>query len=145
MVGQDSEGSDQESCKTESPISAARERGGDESRGGQGTTGEDEDEQEETEKVKRKPGIRGPTREEIRTHDVTHLPFRAWCPHCIAGRAKDEAHHDREEELRHQWEVHFDYASPRNKTGGDHVAMLVGRSGQDRMLVAHIANEGGRS
>ena len=97
-----------------------------------------EDEQEEAEKVKRKPGIRGPTREEIRVHNVTHLLFRAWCPHCIAGRAKDEAHHDREEESGHQWEVHFDDAFPRNETGGDHVAMLVGRSRQDRMLVAHI-------
>ena len=87
-----------------------------------------EDGQEEAEKVKRKPRVRGMTCEEIRIHNVTHLPFRDWCPHRIAGRAKGEAHGDREEKPGHQWEVHFDYAFPRNESGGDHVAMLVGRS-----------------
>ena len=23
---------------------------------------------------------------------VLHLPFRAWCPHCVKGRAKSEPH-----------------------------------------------------
>ena len=33
-----------------------------------------------------------PTQEEIEAHQVTHLPFRSWCPACVKGKAKDEAH-----------------------------------------------------
>ena len=47
---------------------------------------------EETAKVKvmRKP--EDPTQEEFEAHMVTHMPFRAWCPHCIKGRAKAGPH-----------------------------------------------------
>ena len=33
-----------------------------------------------------------PTEEEVRAHRVSHLPFREWCPECVAGRAKDWPH-----------------------------------------------------
>ena len=48
--------------------------------------------EEETAKVKimRKP--EDPTQEEFDTHMVTHMPFRAWCPHCVKGRAKAGPH-----------------------------------------------------
>ena len=36
----------------------------------------------------RRPASR-PTVEEIRRHRATHLPFRDWCPECIAGSAND--------------------------------------------------------
>ena len=26
-----------------------------------------------------------PSEMEVRTHNLTHLPFRAWCPHCVQG------------------------------------------------------------
>ena len=26
-----------------------------------------------------------PTQQEIDDHMTTHLPYRAWCPHCVAG------------------------------------------------------------
>ena len=29
---------------------------------------------------------------EIEEHNLTHCPFRSWCPHCVKGRAKDDAH-----------------------------------------------------
>jgi len=35
-------------------------------------------------KVKRSPGE--PTNEEILLHEVTHTPYRSWCPCCVAGR-----------------------------------------------------------
>ena len=34
----------------------------------------------------------GPTREEWLRHMVSHMPYRAWCPHCVAGRGKASAH-----------------------------------------------------
>ena len=33
-----------------------------------------------------------PTQEEVEKHNVTHLPFRSWCPCCVAGKAKSEPH-----------------------------------------------------
>ena len=27
-----------------------------------------------------------PTQEEVEEHMATHLPYRSWCPHCVAGR-----------------------------------------------------------
>ncbi len=33
-----------------------------------------------------------PTREEVRRHRLTHMPFRRWCPHCVAGQARDRQH-----------------------------------------------------
>ena len=33
-----------------------------------------------------------PTEEEIAEHNLTHLPFRAWCEACLASRAQDTAH-----------------------------------------------------
>jgi hypothetical protein len=35
-------------------------------------------------KVRKGPGQ--PTREEIVKHNVTHLPYRSWCAHCVRGR-----------------------------------------------------------
>ena len=33
-----------------------------------------------------------PTQEEVEKHNVTHTPFRSWCPCCAAGKAKSEPH-----------------------------------------------------
>ena len=28
-----------------------------------------------------------PTEDEVREHDLVHVPFRSWCPHCVAAAA----------------------------------------------------------
>ena len=33
-----------------------------------------------------------PTQQEWDDHVRTHVPFRAWCPHCVRGRAKNALH-----------------------------------------------------
>ena len=33
-----------------------------------------------------------PTREERARHELTNLPFRTWCRHCVAGKAADDPH-----------------------------------------------------
>ena len=42
----------------------------------------------EEEVRKPKPAARPytPTRAEIYEHEVTHLPYRSWCRHCVHGR-----------------------------------------------------------
>ena len=34
-----------------------------------------------------------PTADERARHDATHLPFRAWCPVCVAARATEDPHY----------------------------------------------------
>ena len=33
-----------------------------------------------------------PTRQERLRHELTHVPFRPWCPECVAGQAADNPH-----------------------------------------------------
>ena len=33
-----------------------------------------------------------PTQAERDEHELTHFPYRAWCDHCVKGRAKDDPH-----------------------------------------------------
>ena len=32
---------------------------------------------------------------EYNKHQLTHLPFRSWCEHCVRGQAADDAHRAR--------------------------------------------------
>ena len=45
--------------------------------------------EEEAQEALRRTPAKMPTEEEVKTHNVSHLPFRDWCPDCVAGRAKD--------------------------------------------------------
>ena len=42
------------------------------------------------------PGL--PTQKQLDDHRIDHLPFRSWCPECVAGRATGEQHVARKEE-----------------------------------------------
>ena len=33
-----------------------------------------------------------PTQAEVDDHNITHMPYRNWCPHCVRGRGKDLDH-----------------------------------------------------
>jgi hypothetical protein len=45
-----------------------------------------------------KRGPKEPTEKEITAHNVTHVPFRSWCPHCVSAAAKATPHRSRKEE-----------------------------------------------
>ena len=49
----------------------------------------DEEVEEEAERQRpfRDPGM--PSRQEILEHNLTHIPPRPWCPHCVRGKGKD--------------------------------------------------------
>ena len=65
----------------------------------------------EEEVRKPKPATRPytPTRAEIYEHEVTHLPYRSWCRHCVHGRGVSSPHvkPDKKEkmELRSVWTI----------------------------------------
>ena len=51
---------------------------------------EEVDEEGAPVKVVTKP--KGPTQEEWEEHMVTHIPYRNWCPFCVKGQGRQDAH-----------------------------------------------------
>ena len=39
-----------------------------------------------------------PSRDERARHELTHVPFRPWCRHCVSGKAADNPHRRRQEQ-----------------------------------------------
>ena len=59
-----------------------------------------------------------PNKEEVELHDITHLPYRSWCPHCVKGKAK--IRHHRKKKKSHRSEVpviSMDYMWLKGKKG----------------------------
>ena len=88
-----------ERCKTETNIEMRREGGmakidgvdeGGEVGGAGGREESDEWEEFGNRKVVRKHDPRQPSQQEKEEHEMTHLPFRSWCRHCIMGRGREE-------------------------------------------------------
>ena len=53
---------------------------------------EDIDEQQEARKAKGIPAPRQPTEQERMEHELTHLPYRSWCPLCVQGKGRADNH-----------------------------------------------------
>ena len=49
--------------------------------------GEEAEEEAEIQRPLRDPGM--PTKREIAEHNLSHLPPRPWCPHCVRGKGRD--------------------------------------------------------
>ena len=60
------------------------------------------------------PQPRLPSRQEVQEHELTHIPYRSWCVHCVRGAGRSDAHCRRarqdEEEREHMTTWSFDYA-----------------------------------
>ena len=76
--------------ETVRPICSAEDESGME------VKGFDEDEETFDEGAVRGPrhvrDILTPFQEEVERHNLTHLPFRNWCPRCMKGRGKEAPH-----------------------------------------------------
>ena len=75
-----------------SPI-GKEEQGEEEGERGEGE-GELEGEQEgeEARRPVALPRVPTVSAEERARHELTHMPFRAWCPHCVRGRGRNRPH-----------------------------------------------------
>ena len=88
-------------------------------------------------RTRRDPGA--PTEAEIEQHNVTHLPFRAWCPSCVEGKARDRPHRKQEDvDEKGLPVVVFDYGFLGARDEGETVAIQVARDRRTRMLFAHV-------
>ena len=53
------------------------------------------EESEETRRPKHRALPANVIKEEFDAHQLTHLPFRSWCDHCVRGKSVDDAHRPR--------------------------------------------------
>ena len=51
-----------------------------------------EEEGEEGRDAVAMPSPMSPSRQEREQHELTHTPYRAWCPHCVRARGRNKAH-----------------------------------------------------
>merc|ERR1712240_2189 len=76
---------------------------------------------------------------EVEQHNVTHLPFRSWCPHCVSGKAQDRNHKKRENQDEKQIpEIVFDYVFLASAEDEETIPIQVARDRRTQMLFAHV-------
>ena len=78
-----------------------------------------------------------PKRAEVEAHEMTHLPFRNWCQHCISGRGIERPH-ARTKGERLFPEFHFDFCFPGSEGADKTMTVLVIRERKTRMTMATV-------
>ena len=78
---------------------------------------------------------RRPTEHEVEEHNLTHVPYRNWCPICVRAKGKDLDHRKSIEEERGLAELSFDYCFPGDELGHK-ITILVGRERATGMTMA---------
>jgi hypothetical protein len=81
-----------------------------------------------------------PGEAEIRDHQLTHLPFRSWCRHCVRGRGIEAAHRESKGDRGDTPEFHLDFAFPGEESGGkgSGLVVLVARMRETKMTMASV-------
>ena len=97
----------------------------------QGHEGRDREGQAEEEGLvpKVKKMVAKPTAAEVEQHMATHIPFRNWCPHCVAGKSKIDPHIKKDKGDRTIPKVSLDYMYMTTGKQDEQMGMpiLVGR------------------
>ncbi|MDA8582752.1 hypothetical protein N9L68_00935 [bacterium] len=88
------------------------------------------------------PNPRLPSQADVEAHELTHLPFRNWCRHCVAARGKELAHHKQTKD-RVVPEFHMDYCFPGDKHGVAPLTVIVMRERLTRMTMASLVTRKG--
>ena len=78
-----------------------------------------------------------PTEDEVDKHNLTHLPYRNWCPICVRAKGKDADHRRVVDGTRCLPEYSFDYAFPGDEFGYK-LTVLVGRERVTGMTMAAV-------
>ena len=75
-----------------------------------------------------------PTQREVDEHNVSHFPFRDWCPICVKAKARNTPHvrqSDREHQVPH---IHVDYGFFGSADDDENMILQVARDEESRAL-----------
>ena len=84
----------------------------------------------------RDPGA--PTAAMRAAHEPTHLPFRIWCPECVAGRKDNPAHVSKPEDENVLLEVSLDYCFIRRENETETLTVLLLKDRRSRAVRAWV-------
>ena len=98
----------------------------------------DEVEFAEGAEVKVRPIPKGPSAEQLRIHNATHVPFRSWCPKCVSARGHQSAHRASPDPTDSTPMISFDYCFLRRGENEGSVPVLVGKVRKYNFLIAHV-------
>ena len=106
-VGADIDG--ERAASADSDRRESRDTGGssasNEAAPGATSEGQDEEDREEMDEGRTPIAMtvpEGPSINEREEHELTHIPFRSWCEHCVKGRARSKAHRRRNPEIKRE-------------------------------------------
>ena len=100
----------------------------------------DEHEEFGSRKVVRKHDPRLPSEQEWEEHEMTHLPFRNWCKHCVLERGREEDCRQTMEEGRQVPEFHLDYMFMEDEKEGKTLALLVSKERETRAVLSTVVS-----
>ena len=78
-----------------------------------------------------------PTPEEVKEHALTHLPYRAWCPHCVRGKGKSMQHRQSKDKPGIR-EIHVDYCFMGKAEDHRPKCIVVAKDRETRMVMASV-------
>ena len=90
---------------------------------------------EDGREVRRMIDPRRPTKQEVDDHELTHVPYRNWCPICVRAKGKELDHRKSTEEPRGLSEYSFDYLFPGDEFG----FKLTVLSGEEAVTGMHFS------
>ena len=73
-----------------------------------------------------------PSQREVEEHNLTHLPYRNWCTHCVFGKGRAAPHYKRAKREDSLAELHFDYCFMSTE-GQPKVTILMGKERESKM------------
>ena len=86
-----------------------------------------------------------PTPEMVASHNVSHIPFRSWCSHCVRGRGKSYYRKKVSHEADSRPVVSLDYGFfgapgeiPADSVGGSKMPVLVVRDRFTKGIFTHL-------
>ena len=90
--------------------------------------------------------VKEPTAEEVERHMATHIPFRDWCPHCVAGKSKTDPHFKGNKGERTVPKISLDYMYMTTGKQEEQMGMpiLVGREEQSGWYMAAVVPSKGK-
>ena len=83
------------------------------------------EESEETRRPKHRALPTNVSKEEFDAHQLTHLPFRSWCDHCVRGKAVDDAHRPMIDPHRGEAKTGMDYFFLARATDPQHAKAIL--------------------
>ena len=95
---------------------------------------------QEARKVKKMMDPKLPTQDEIEEHNLTHLPFRNWCRHCIKGRGREMPHmtiKDVDEKKQHEFHMDFCFLGAEHEPG-EALTVLIAKERATTMAMATV-------